>query len=80
MSDNTALYAALLQVVAQHCATSPVFTGRDADMLDSFGIKANAEAMALLAEAGLVEIEEEAGGRIIGRVSEAGRKILARDR
>jgi hypothetical protein len=51
------LFAALLRMVLAHCAHPEGY-------LDSFGSAANAEAMRLLAEAGFIRIDAEAGQRI----------------
>jgi hypothetical protein len=51
------LLGALLRMVLEHCA-GPEGT------LDSWAINANAEAMRLLAEAGLIRIDSEADGRV----------------
>ena len=66
------LFAALLDMVEHHCGT-----GGDR-LLKSFGWKANARALRLLAEAGYVEIADQSGDAIEARVTSEGRVLLER--
>ena len=65
------LFAALLDMVEQHC-------GAGEGLLRSFGWKANARAMRLLAEASYIEILSEAGEEIEATVSPSGHDLLKR--
>ena len=58
---NKELLEALIDMVNQHCYL------RGEDKLDSMALTANAGAMRLLAELGVVEIEDEYGRRVIGK-------------
>jgi hypothetical protein len=51
------LFAALLRMVLEHCAN-------DKGALDSWGLRANSEAMRLLAEPGFIRIDTDIGGRL----------------
>jgi|SRR5580692_2255950 hypothetical protein len=65
------LLAALFDMVEQHCSTTKP------DHLDSFsGWSANARAIRLLAEDGLIEIESEDGDRITAHVLPKARELM----
>jgi len=66
------LFSALLDMVIAHCQTSE-------NKLDSFtGWPANANAMRLLAEAGLIEITSDSEGRIKAKPLPAASAATAR--
>jgi hypothetical protein len=60
----------LLRMVLDHCA-------RPEGTLDSFGRVANAEAMRLLAEDGLIRFDEQAGDRLRATVMPEAETFLA---
>lgn len=66
------LLSALMDMVLQHCGTN------DKDKLDSWALSANAEAMRLLAEAGLIEIESEFSRRVFAHVLPAAQELETR--
>lgn len=66
------LFALLLRMVQEHCST--MIAGE----LKSFGIAANADALKALANAGYVEIVEQADNRIRATVLPAGDELAAR--
>ena len=66
------LLAALLDMVLQHCGT------KEAGKLDSYALSANTVAMQLVAEAGLIEIESEFGGRVFAHVLPAAHELGTR--
>jgi hypothetical protein len=63
------LCARFLEIVCKHC-------GLSGDELDSHGIPAHADLMALCEEEGLIEITRESDGRIFGKVTSHGRALL----
>ena len=63
------LYASLLDMVTAHCDTGEA-------ILKSFGWKANARAMQMLADANYLEILKKDGDDIEGRLTQAGRALL----
>lgn len=65
------LHALLLAMLVQHCEIAAV-------ELDSDAIRANADAMDACAEAGLIDITAQAGGRRIGVVRPEGWTLLHR--
>jgi hypothetical protein len=65
------LFSALFDMVEQHC-------GHKGDSLSSFGWRANARAMRLLAGAGFIEIDKEDGNAIESHTLSAGRELMAR--
>lgn len=66
------LYSALLHMVEQHCGTSSKLAEND---FDSFAIRAHAEAMALLGEAGFIYLTHETGGRLCGDLTPEGEAL-----
>jgi hypothetical protein len=64
------LTAALLRMVLQHC-------GSTGNTLDSGAITANAEAMKILADDGLIRINEEFGRRVHATVLPEAEAFLA---
>jgi hypothetical protein len=58
-------------MVRQHCGTA------NADQLDSYAVSANAAAMQLLAEAGLIKIQSEFLRRLFADVLPAGHELEA---
>ena len=66
------LLSALLDMVIAHCQTTE-------NKLDSFiGWPANATAMRLLAEAGLIKITDDQDGRLLAEVLPAAGELTAR--
>lgn len=63
--------ALLLAMVLHHCATS------EPDELDSYGVKVNAEAMAMLHESGEITIISECDDRISATLTFRGRLLMA---
>jgi hypothetical protein len=66
------LLALLLHMVQEHCTT--MIAGE----LKSFEIEANADAMKALAEAGYIEIVEQAGNRVRATVLPAADELATR--
>jgi len=64
------LAAALLRMVLQHCRTA-------GDTLDSGALTANAEAMKILADDGLIRIDEEFGRHVRATVLPEAEAFLA---
>lgn len=65
------LFAALLDVVVEHCATG------QKGVVRSFGWRANARAMRLLAETGYIRIVGEQGDDIEAQVTPSGHELRA---
>jgi hypothetical protein len=63
--------ALLLAMVLHHCATT------QPDELDSYGVKANADAIAMLDDSGEIEITSQRGDRITAKLTFEGRVLLA---
>lgn len=68
------LYAALLNMVLQHCAAA----GHERGELESYAITANAEAMQILAEAGYLVIHEEIGRHVLASRPQAAGSLADR--
>lgn len=66
------VFSALLDMVWQHCGSALD------DKLDSYAISANATAMRLLADAGLIQIESEFSRRVFANVLPAAHELAAR--
>src|SRR5947209_1387481 len=66
------LCALLLATVMEHCSTG---TG---EMLDSGGVRSNAEDMVACAQGGLIQITGQEGGRIFGTVTPDGHALIER--
>jgi hypothetical protein len=89
-SGEDELSALLLAMVMTHCAgysredqraglTSYLHAPHTTeDDLDSYGDATNADAMIALYEQGLIEITQQDGPRILGKVTPEGRALLAR--
>ena len=65
------LFAALLAMVIEHCGTMAE------EKLDSYQLKANEDAMRLLAQAGYIEIETEENERIKAKVLPAAHELMS---
>jgi hypothetical protein len=66
------LFATLLSVVEQACSTM------EDNELDSWALSSYARAMRLLSGAGFIEIQSEADGRVLARVTPEGAALLDR--
>ena len=69
--DGDRLRAALLRMVLEHCP-------KDKGILDGAAVHANTEAIRLLAEAGLVRIDDDADDRVHATVLPEAEALLAR--